>query len=68
MTKLFIGVLVAVAVVAGGNGYLVNAIGTDNDHARAQVATITALRAEVKFWETAADQENGELHELQAKP
>ena len=67
----------AVVVLAGaaGFGYLANTISNDNAHAEAEITAIhqqgtkalTTLRSQLQFWETDANQEAGELHDLSCK-
>ena len=64
----------AVVVLAGaaGFGYLANTISNDNAHAEAEITAIhqqgtkalTTLRSQLQFYQTEANQEAGELHEL----
>ena len=57
----------AVVVLAGaaGFGYLANTISTS--FSRTDTAAVTALRSQLQFWETDANQEAGELHDLNCK-
>ena len=66
MSTVVASAAVMLAIGVGGYAHLANTI--DTSSSRANTAAVTALRSQLQFWETAANQEAGELHDLQAKP